>query len=993
MNIPFATRAISTSPRPWFSALASRSRLPGLLIVPLGLVLGAPSGAAPGAAPKSPAEEAATFDWADPLLTADLVAAEPDVVSPVAMTWDASGRLFVAEMLDYPVGAASGRIRMLEDKDGDGRYETSTIFADSLSFPNGVMAWSGGVLVTAAPDILFLKDTDNDGKADVRRVLFTGFAEGNQQLRVNGLHWGIDGWIYGANGRSDGEVRGVDGGRPVSIRGSDFRLRPDSGAFELVAGRSQFGLARDDWGNRFLSWNTIPIRHDALPRQYLERNPRLSPSAGLIPLVPPLDEGRVYPRSLPPMTFNQESTSHFNALAGLAVYRGDLLPRAYYGNAFVGESLRNLVHRRALEPQGATFTAKRMERETEFLTAKDPWFHPVNFATGPDGALYIADFYRLWVEHPGFVPEKLRSQHDWREGANHGRIWRVRPKTTVNRALKPSLANAPTTNLVQALQDPNGWRRDTAQRLLAERRDAEARGPLKELLARSPRAEARALALHTLELLDGLDETNLVAGFGDANGNVRAIAVRLSEPRLTNSPFLQKRAMALARDREPRVRLQVALAAGGLSLLDRIDPLYQGSQTTTSDGLMALAIRSSAGDRPWPLLEQILWGERTYQEATEDRLSFFSALAGDVGVVGPEQDRNSLVAMLVNFRSRGLTVKHVALAAGLLDGWAVADPSWHDHLKAQTEADDRKAWLRDMEELARSVALDSQSTDAGRRSALTLLVRDGSDPALAVVRGFLSPASMASLQMETAKVLAEKAPPAALRAVYNDWTTYSTPARRALLGASLKNAETVAVLLEALERKKVASTELDPTTIQGLRQIPVPDLAARAAEILGERLSSDRQKVVDSFASAMTTPGDARRGAQTFAKLCLSCHKLGAKGVAVGPDLSGVASRPREALVVDILDPSRQVAADYVNYGVLTDGGEVITGLIVADLPTGVTLRRPNLPDERIPREKIKALEASGRSLMPDGLEAGMVVGDLSDLLEFLTHPNPSLLP
>src|SRR5947208_3971289 len=188
--------------------------------------------------PLSPKQEVATFHFADENLTAELVAAEPDIVAPVAIAWDADGRLFVAEMTDYPSGPVSGRIRLLEDRDGDGRYERATVFADKIAFPNGVMPWNGGVLVTAAPDILFFKDTNGDGRADERRVLLTGFAEGNQQLRVNGLFWGLDNWIYGANGRSDGEVRWSNDtdakeksapAEAVSIRQRDFRFRPATG--------------------------------------------------------------------------------------------------------------------------------------------------------------------------------------------------------------------------------------------------------------------------------------------------------------------------------------------------------------------------------------------------------------------------------------------------------------------------------------------------------------------------------------------------------------------------------------------------------------------------------------------------------------------------------------------------------------------------------------------------------------------------------------------
>src|SRR5256885_14728458 len=230
---------------------ARNAKLMGLILA-AALFINAPVIAAESSEPPlSPQQELATFHFANENFTAELVASEPDVVAPVAIAWDADGRLFVAEMTDYPSGPVSGHIRMLDDRDGDGRYGHATIFADKIAFPNGVMPWNGGILVTAAPDILFFKDTDGDGRADERRVVLTGFAEGNQQLRVNGLFWGLDNWIYGANGRSDGEVRwaeealpGVAAGRAtetISIRRRDFRFQPEAQRFEAVAGNSQFG--------------------------------------------------------------------------------------------------------------------------------------------------------------------------------------------------------------------------------------------------------------------------------------------------------------------------------------------------------------------------------------------------------------------------------------------------------------------------------------------------------------------------------------------------------------------------------------------------------------------------------------------------------------------------------------------------------------------------------------------------------------------------------
>ncbi|MBM3848368.1 MAG: hypothetical protein FJ405_19045, partial [Verrucomicrobia bacterium] len=340
----------------------------------IGLAVAGVEYAASAAGARTPEEARAAFRLADPRLTIELVASEPQVSSPVAMSWDLQGRLFVAEMNDYPVGTGGGRIRLLEDRDGDARLETSRVFAEGVAFPNSVLAWNNGVLITAAPDLLFLKDNDGDGQADERRVLFTGFAKGNQQLRANGLYWGLDGWIYGANGRSDGEITRPGETNAISLRGHDFRFRPETGEFETVAGRSQFGLARDDWGGRFLSWNTVFARHDALPEAFLKPNPRIAAGAGLVSLLASGDDS-VFPTSRAPLTFNRESVSHFNALGGLFLYRGGALPPDYQGNLFAGETLLNLVHRRSVHPKGGSYEGRRTEQNKEFLSSDDPWFH------------------------------------------------------------------------------------------------------------------------------------------------------------------------------------------------------------------------------------------------------------------------------------------------------------------------------------------------------------------------------------------------------------------------------------------------------------------------------------------------------------------------------------------------------------------------------------------------------------------------------------------
>ena len=422
------------------------------------------------------------------------VATEPLVTDPVSVCYDAEGRLYVAEMRGYPYPETSptGYVRRLEDTDGDGRYDRSTIFVQGLSWPTSVVPYDQGVFVAVAPDILYAKDTNGDGVADQKDVVFTGFGNGNVQALLNGLIWGPDGWIYGASGGNGGEIRNPNRPslKPVTLRGRDFRFKPDGSAFEAISGGGQFGHCFDDWGHRFVCNNSDHIRQVVLPSRALERNPALvvdsviasisvegaaAPVFRISPAEPwrvvrtrqraadPAFATRLPPTELVPIGF-------FTSATGITIYRGDAFPGAFRGNAFIGDVGGNLVHRKSLARHGARFEARRTESDHEFLASTDNWFRPVNFANTPDGTLLILDMYRETIEHPLSIPEPIKKHLDLTSGKDLGRLYELVPERTL-RHRKPALSRATTSELVALLADPSAWWRETAQRLLIERHD------------------------------------------------------------------------------------------------------------------------------------------------------------------------------------------------------------------------------------------------------------------------------------------------------------------------------------------------------------------------------------------------------------------------------------------------------------------------------------------------------------------------------------------
>ncbi|MHB1077957.1 MAG: PVC-type heme-binding CxxCH protein [Prosthecobacter sp.] len=486
----------------------------------------------PGPAPKSPQESLKALH-VKPGFEARLVAAEPLVQDPVFIDWDAKGRMWVVEMGDYPFAPGektkdgsvgqekvselqTGRVKILEDTNGDGVYDKSTLFLDGLKHPTGLAPWKNGVFIANIPDIFYAEDTDGDGKCDKRETWFTGFTAGNPQHLVNGFCWGLDGWFYGANGDSGGDITCVKTGKKIALGTNDFRFDPRSGEFALEGGRSQYGKWRDDFGNWFGNNNSTIGWHYWLPFRYLERHPEVVVKSIRSDMN---DEKRLYPASPPVRRFNQGSAVNtLTSGCSPMPFRDSTFGTDGAQVMFICEPANNLVHREVLNYDGGTITCRRHpdDVESEFLASEDNWFRPSMARTGPDGALYVADMYRLVLEHPEWIPAEIARGLDLRGGEDRGRIYRV----SKNGAPKGGTA---MHDPIAAMGSANGWMRDTAQRLLLERNETSAVAALKPLLGAAP--AVRIQAAFTLMQLGGMTADEVFALIHPLTPQVRAGAL------------------------------------------------------------------------------------------------------------------------------------------------------------------------------------------------------------------------------------------------------------------------------------------------------------------------------------------------------------------------------------------------------------------------------------------------------------------------------------
>jgi putative membrane-bound dehydrogenase-like protein len=961
--------------------------------------------------PLSPKDELATFKSL-PGFKVELVASEPNVIDPVAMCFDERGRLFVCEMIGYPNGGVAtgqekrGRIRCLIDEKGDGTFSKSIVYADGLRFPTGVMPWKGGIIVCNAPDLIYLEDTDGDGKADKTTVLYTGFGLDNIQQILNSPRWGIDNWVYCTVGSVGGTITCPQKPdmKPLVLRGRGIRFHPDKpDDIEPTSGGGQYGLTCDEAGHWFVNTNSQHLRQIVLPDEYLRRNPYFAAPATTVDIsehgatckvyrISPFEDWRVERttrRKDSPDAKRFPSTElvpgGYITSACSPCYYGlhePLFPEKDRGCVYVCDPANNLITRDKLLPNGSIYKGVRIDDGVEFLASTDTWFRPVHLTIGPEGALYILDFYREVIETPLSLPDDIKKKLNL-ESRQRGRIWRVVPARHIAKALR-RLDRQPADLAACELGDRSSWLRETVQRGLYEAASISGNSLNMDLLdfmykvrpAQGPRALSPGHFLLWARESHGLLAATDVGRVLDAETDSEQIhALRLAE-RFANDPVIENKLVSLADRCSPAVRFQLALSLGSFNPRFATPILLRLLRRPDADRWLVAACLCSAMDAAPGLLAELAVDEKfaAVQPTT------LGQLARMVGAKGKDDETLATLTLLTKVKS---SATQQAILEGLGEGMRSRDASLGQWLT--------KAGAQHVERLS---PFFRQAIDTARNEKATLPTR------IAAVRlaGFapfevtgaslaelLNPRTPAELQSAALLALAGFADPKVGPMLLAGWEGYAPNLRREATEALFARPDRVKALLDAIEAKKVPASHIEAARADALRKHSDETIRTRATKLLVSQVAADRKKVIDDYRSALDLKADAARGRELFRKNCTACHRLENTGYEVGANLmSALRNKSKEALLIDILDPSREVDPRYLNYQATTTSGRSISGLLAVETPTSITLRRGENAEDTILRSQIDELRATTKSLMPEEFEKQLDKEQLADLIEYL---------
>lgn len=958
-----------------------------------------------------------------------LFAAEPQVIKPLWLSFDPKGRLWIAESVDYPnemqpEGQGRDRLKIVEDTDGDGKADKLTVFVDKLSIPTSFVFANGGVIVVHSGRTEFFKDTDGDDKADESKVLFEGWGTRDTHAAESNLRYGFDNWIWGTVGYSGFE--GTVGGKELRFGQGIFRFKPDGSELEFIRSSNNntwgLGLTEDNIiigstanGNASM-YMPIPNRYyEAVNGWSAARLESIATSQRIFPIT---DKVR-----------QVDWHDQYTAGSGSAIYTARSFPRKFWNSAqFVAEPTGHLLGLFFLERQGADFVAQNARN---LLASDDEWTSPIYAEVGPDGALWVVDWYNYIIQHNptpnGFDNGKGNAYETPLRDKTHGRIYRV-AYTRGEPSDVPVLNASKPSTLIAALKNDNMLWRTHAQAMLVGRGQKDVVPQLANLI-RDPSVDALGLnpaAIHSLWILKGLgaldDHSNVastaaLSALKHPSPAVRRAAVMtLPRNQVTLNALLEG---GLLEDIDAQVRLATFLALAELPSSETAAvAVYAALQQdrNAEDRWLPDALTTAAAKNDTGFIRAVLAGARA--EETGQAALDLSGGAGEVLRVvvihyagrGPTE---SIVSTLTSLKGVEPNVA-TAVLDGLMDGWPAATPptlSAADKRQLEDVMDALPESVRDrllslgerwnvpglfsgrMDAIAASLKHQVENANAGeaQRAAAAqrwVGLKDSRETANAILKQ-ISLLSSPTLSSGLVGALGASRDETIGDAILGRWSEFTPAVRRAAISVILRRADWALSLLDAVQDEKVARTDIPPEYWTQLRQHPNRRVAGRAYRLAEESatVSADRAEVVSKMLPLAKQKGDAERGKEVYEINCSICHKFNGQGGAVGPELTGIAARDRADILLEILDPNRSVEANYRLWNVTTKDGNTYSGRLEAETQTTVEILDVAAQKHVIQRKDIQSLSASPMSIMPVGFEA-LPEDDLKGLLEYLAQPH-----
>lgn len=957
----------------------------------------------------------------------ELFASEPDIGGkPICMNWDERGRLWVAETYDYPnekqpEGKGRDRIRICEDTDGDGKADKFTVFAEGLSIPTSIAFSHGGAVVHQAPDTLFLKDTDGDDVADVKQVLFTGWSIGDTHAGPSNLNYGHDNWFYGIVGYAGFE--GQIAGESRSFRTGFYRFKIEEVDGEVAVTDFEFlrNTNNNSWGVGFSeegllfgsTANRNPSEFMPVANRYYERVRGWTSS---------VLTGIADTHLFDPITDKIRQVDHhdgYTAAAGHALYTARNYPQRYWNRtAFVTGPTGHLVGTFVLQRDGSAF---KSTSPANLLASDDEWAAPIMAEIGPDGNVWVIDWYNYIVQHNptpvGFKTGPGNAYMTDLRDKKHGRVYRVvYEQSDRSAAGEPtSLLGASNDQLVAALTSTNMFWRRHAQRLIIERADASIAPQLLQLVKRNQVDEIGldTAAIHALRCLDGL-------GLSSDESYREVIAGALSHP---SSGVVRTAIEVTPRDVAGRDTLLTSDAFNSDDAQVRLSALLALADMPASEASAARAI--AALQQPINQADRWIRDAATSAAANSDGHFLAAvcvqeyvspALAESASVVAQHVGRSTdseAVIRLIPMLSTADPAATRAILDGLSKGWPrqtrlklddsadAALVSLFERLPAGSKGQLirlGKSWgseqlSKNAERIADSLlkiaASDDEKPEVRVDAASQLIGLMDQDASVAKqLLSSIGPQTPQATSLGIINALRRSRAPDVGGVLLDAITRFTPDTRSALIRVMLARPETTSDLLTAVGAGKLTPQDLTLDQQQALLAHPQRELRSRARAVLaksGGLPSPDRQKVLTSLMKVTERKGDKINGKAIFVKNCANCHTHLGIGNSVGPDLSGMAVHPKDELLTHILDPSRSVEGNYRSYTVLTLDGLVINGMLSSETQTTIEMIDSEGKKRVVLREDIDRLVASAKSVMPEGFEKQIDEQGFTDLLEFLT--------